>query len=125
MGFPSPAQDYIEHSLSLDELCIPRRAATFFMRAGEGSIRQGIFQGAVLIVDKSLTPVDGSVIIAEIDGAFQLRRFKLYPARGLELLDYPGKLERFNDEDGIVCWGVVTYVLNDMRTGEFDDSPFI
>ncbi|WP_413722707.1 S24 family peptidase [Sodalis sp. RH24] len=125
MGFPSPAQDYIEASLSLDELCISHKSATFFMRAGESSVRHGIYKGAVLVVDRSITPVDGTIIVVEMDGGFRLRRYKTYPARGLEQLDYPGRLERFDEEEGIVCFGVVTYVLNDMRTGEFDDNPVI
>ncbi|AHF77878.1 HumD protein [Sodalis praecaptivus] len=125
MGFPSPAADYVEASLSLDKMCIHRPAATFLMRASEGSIRHGIHQGSIIVVDRSLTPVDGSIVVAEVGGEYALRRYKLYPSRGLERLDYPGRLEGVEEHDGVVGFGVVTYVLNDMRTGEFDDDPCI
>ena len=122
MGFPSPVKDYEEKSLSLDDLCVSRPAFTFFMRAREGSYRAGIYQGAVMVVDRSLTPVDGTIVVVEIGGEFAVRRFNIYSSRGLERLDEPGQLTPVpdaDDNDGLVCWGVVTYVLNDMRTEEF------
>ncbi|WP_132926521.1 hypothetical protein [Sodalis ligni] len=69
--------------------------------------------------------MDGSVIVAAIYGEFKLRRFKTYPVCGLELLHYPRKFERFKDEKGAVVFGVATYVLNDMRSGEFDENPVL
>ncbi|QWA09507.1 hypothetical protein GTU79_19390 [Sodalis ligni] len=125
MGFPSPAKDYEEKSLSLDELCIARPAATYFMRAKEGSYRAGIYQGAILVVDRSLTPVDGTIVVVELTGELAVRRFKIYPERGLEKLDAPGVLLPMPepDDEGLQCWGVVTYVINDMMREEFDDCP--
>ncbi|WP_246236187.1 S24 family peptidase [Acerihabitans arboris] len=68
---------------------------------GAVNLRHGIHQGAALIVDRSLAPVDGSIVILKIDGGFRLRRYKLYPARGLlEQLDFPGRLELFDEEEG-------------------------
>jgi hypothetical protein len=57
MGFPSPAQDYVEQRISLDKRIITRPAATYFMRAGSTHYREGILSGALLVVDASLTPV--------------------------------------------------------------------
>lgn len=56
MGFPSPAADYVERSMSLDEKFIEHPASTYFMRAGQTYWREGIQNGALLVVDSSLTP---------------------------------------------------------------------
>lgn len=59
MGFPSPAADYVESRISLDQQLIRHPSATYFMRAADSHHREGILQGALLVVDSSLTPVDG------------------------------------------------------------------
>lgn len=59
MGFPSPAADYAESRISLDQQIIRHPSATYFMRAADSHHREGILQGALLVVDSSLTPVDG------------------------------------------------------------------
>ncbi|WP_413728709.1 S24 family peptidase [Sodalis sp. RH19] len=128
MTFPSPVQDCVAKRVSLDDACIHHPTTTFFMRASEGSSRAGIFQDSLLVVDKSLLPVDGSIIVAEIGGEISLRRVRLYPVRCLEKLDEPNEIILCEEGDDLmdeapICWGVVTYVVNDMRTGEFDDTP--
>ena len=82
-------------------------------------------QGALLIIDRSLTPCDGSVVVCCITGEFHLRRFRLHPHKHYERLD-DGRSEAINtqdvdESDGI--FGVVTHAVNDMRTLEFDDTP--
>lgn len=62
MGFPSPVTDYVEERISLDQRIITRPAATYFIRAGSTHYREGILSGALLIVDASLGPCDGSFI---------------------------------------------------------------
>lgn len=54
MGFPSPAADFAEQRISLDERIVSRPAATYFMRAGATHYREGILKGAMLVVDASL-----------------------------------------------------------------------
>lgn len=125
MGFPSPATDYTEDRISLDKQFISRPHATYFLRAGNTYWRAGITQGALLIVDRSLTPCDGSVVVCCISGEFHIRRLRLYPNKHYERLE-DGRAERidphFSDEnDGI--FGVITHAVNDMRTLEFDDCP--
>jgi DNA polymerase V len=67
-GFPSPAEDYIEKTLDLNELCIQHPAATFFVRVqGESMIGVGIFPGDVLVVDRSLRAQHGDIIIASLE----------------------------------------------------------
>lgn len=68
MGFPSPAADYVEARISLDQQLISQPAATYFMRASRSHFREGIIQGALLVVDASLSPCDGSLLICAIDG---------------------------------------------------------
>lgn len=126
MGFPSPAQDYIEDRISLDKQFIAHPSATYFMRAGNTYWRAGITQGALLIVDRSLTPSDGSVVVCCIAGEFHLRRYRLRPYRHFESLAGDGHRDKIDPEaadenDGI--FGVITHAVNDMRTGEFDDCP--
>lgn len=76
-GFPSPADDYIEAELSLDELCIRHPAATFLLRArGDSMEGAGIFDGDVLVVDRSLSPRAGQVVVALIQGAFTCKHLE-------------------------------------------------
>lgn len=108
-GFPSPAEQYLEPTLDLNELLIKRPAATFFVRVqGDSMIDEGIREGDLLVVDRSIRPASGDVIIAAVDGEFTVKTFrrdkegvhlvpanKNYPVidlkRGQEL-DYFGKV---------------------------------
>lgn len=93
MGFPSPAIDYLEERLSLDKLFISRPSATFFMRAGNSYWRAGIQQGALLIVDRSATPCDGSVVVCQLVEHFIHKVvLKSLPQNNL----YPIDLKAFN-----------------------------
>ena len=75
-GFPSPAETYTEKPLDLNNLLIYRPAATFFIRvSGDSMTGAGIQSGDILVVDKSLTARDGSVVIAILDGDFTVKQF--------------------------------------------------
>ena len=77
-GFPSPAEQYLEPPLDLNELLVKRPAATYFVRVeGDSMIDAGINSGDLLIVDRSLTPVDGDIIIAAVDGEFTVKRLRI------------------------------------------------
>ena len=68
-GFPSPADDYIEQSLDLNEHVIQHPSATYFVRAqGDSMLSLGIHSGDLLVVDRALEPVQGDVVIAALDG---------------------------------------------------------
>ena len=70
-GFPSPAEQYQEPPLDLNELLVKRPAATYFVRVeGDSMIGAGISDGDLLVVDRSLSPADSDVIIASVDGDF-------------------------------------------------------
>jgi DNA polymerase V len=109
-GFPSPADDYIEGRLSLDEHLIQHKEATFFVRAkGNSMVGAGIFDGNLLVVDKSLTPSSGDIVIAIVDGDLTVKRFI---KRGDKVILKPEN-PRFKEielQDGqeLQVWGVVT-----------------
>ena len=77
-GFPSPAEQYKEPPLDLNELLVKRPAATFFVRVqGDSMIGEGIHDGDLLVVDRSLRPASGDVIIACVDGDFTVKTLRL------------------------------------------------
>jgi DNA polymerase V len=126
--FQSPAQDYAARRISFDEMCGTGRASVFLVTAKGGAIAAGIHPGAMLVVDRALNAVDGSVILAVVGGEFVIRRLRLVPVRCLEYLDGSGNVTMIDEGDDITddcgaieVFGVVTYALNDMRTSEFDD----
>ena len=124
--FPSPAADYREDAISLDREFVKKPSATFFLRQTETSWREGIKKGALLIMDTSLKPVDGSLVICHLNGKIRLLRLRLLPGVHLEELDRPEQKTYITDDDceeRVVIKGVVTYIVNDARTGEFDDCP--
>ncbi len=127
MGFPSPAQDYVEKRISLDELCIKRPAATYLIKSGSGYPQLGIMPDSLLIVDSARKPVDGSVVIADVEGEFRIFVLRLHPRpaltdplsrRVVKYLDGD-----FYADEGTEIFGVVTYSVNDTTTFEFDDVP--
>lgn len=109
-GFPSPADDYIEGRLSLDEHLIQHKDATFFVRAkGNSMVGAGIFDGDLLVVDKSLLPKSGDIVIAVVDGDLTVKRLI---KRGSNITLQPEnprfKEIEFKDGQELVVWGVVT-----------------
>lgn len=113
-GFPSPADDYLEQRLDLNEKLIANPPATFVLKAtGDSMSGAGINPGGWLIVDRSLTPRHGKVVIAVLDGMLTVKR--LYRRGGVVRLlsdnpDYP-PIELAEAQD-LQIWGVVTYVVN-------------
>jgi DNA polymerase V len=115
-GFPSPAGDYMEGKLDLNQHLIKHPAATFFMRVtGDSMIEAGIHSGDLLIVDRSLEPVDGNVVVAALDGELTVKRLhqrngnvRLLPANP----DY-SPLE-IHDQQTFEIWGVVTNVIHSL-----------
>lgn len=126
MGFPSPAADYVEDRISLDAKFIRHPAATYFMRAGNTHYREGIIKGALLVIDCSLNVCDGSLLICCMDGEFRIKRYRSHPRPHLVNLEN-GKREEIPEDTGAdtsrPIFGVITYIINDARSGEFDDCP--
>ncbi len=116
-GFPSPAADYLEESLSLDQLLIEHPAATFFARAqGNSMIGAGIHDGDLLIIDRAFTARSGDVVIALLDGDLLVKRLQLKQGKAelhSENKDYPVIL--LSDEQQLDVWGVVLQVIHSLR----------
>ncbi len=113
-GFPSPADDYLEPKLDLNQFLIKHPSATFFVRVqGESMINAGIHNGDILIVDRALEPKNGDIAVCVIDGEFTVKRLQiieneLYLAS--ENGDFsPIKVTEFQD---FKVWGVVTFVIH-------------
>lgn len=113
-GFPSPADDFIERHLDLNELLIKHPAATFFVKVqGESMINAGIHDNDILVVDRSLTAENGTIIIGTLNGEFLVKRLKKYAGRmGLFAENVQFKPIFINDSDNFEVWGVVTNVIH-------------
>lgn len=113
-GFPSPADDFIDKSLDLNEFLIEHPSATFFVRVeGTSMINAGIHPGDILIVDRALDPSSGSVVIAVLDGEFTVKRFQRKSGRSFLLAENTefAPIE-INEHMTVEIWGVVTYVIH-------------
>lgn len=115
-GFPSPAADFIDVSIDLNKHLIKHPSATFYARAKGDSMKDaGIFDGDLLIVDKSIDPVDGKIAICYVNGEFTVKRIKkekdevwLIPANSAY---QPIKME---EGSSLTIWGIVTHVIKSL-----------
>lgn len=115
-GFPSPAQDYVESALDLNDLCIKHPAATYFVRAsGDSMTGAGINHNDILIVDRSLSAKCGDVVIAGFDGELTVKELQLkpYPALNSRNPNYPPL--RIRSEGELDIFGVVSHVIHAFR----------
>ncbi len=117
-GFPSPAEDYVEGKLDLNDHLIPHPSATFMVRAvGDSMAGAGIFSGDILVVDRSVQACHGSIIIAILNAELTVKR--LYRRKGIVRLEaanpaYPAI--EISDESDLCCWGVVTAAIHQFDT---------
>jgi len=113
-GFPSPADDYMERGVDLNEELIRNPAATFFVRVQGNSMRDaGIQSGDVLIVDKSITPADRQIVVAMLNGEFTVKRLRRMDGRCfLEAANKSFIPIQIGEGDEMVIWGTVTYVIH-------------
>jgi DNA polymerase V len=113
-GFPSPADDYVEDTLDLNQQLVRNPAATFFVRVqGNSMTGAGIFDGDTLVVDRAITPRSGNIVVAVVDGELTVKR--LFQRQGKTRL-LPENPEfapiEFTDGQELVIWGVVTNVIH-------------
>lgn len=113
-GFPSPADDYIEKTLDLNELLVQKPAATFFVRAqGESMLGAGIHPNDILVVDRSIKPVPGKIVICALNGELTVKRLERNNEQWqlkAENPDYPDIA--IYEALELVIWGVVTNVIH-------------
>ena len=110
-GFPSPAEDYMDKKLDLNEYLIQHPAATFFCRVSGSSMEGvGIFDGDLLIVDRAVEPRHGSIVVAIIDGELTC---KILDTRNRRLLSSNDRFKpiEMKDESGIEIEGVVIHSI--------------
>ncbi len=113
-GFPSPADDYVEDRLDLNELLIQHQEATYFLRVtGDSMVGAGIHPGDLIIVDRSIDLQDGHVVVAEVNGELTVKRLRHVngaPELHPENPAYP--VIRFQDGQELRIWGVVTSAIH-------------
>ena len=116
-GFPSPAGDYMESPLNFNERLVPRPASTFCVRVrGDSMTGVHIQNGDLLVVDRSLDPRNGDIVIAAIDGELTVKRLKQSASSArLQAANPRYRDIPLNDERQCELWGVVTYVIHKTR----------
>ncbi|MDJ0626299.1 MAG: translesion error-prone DNA polymerase V autoproteolytic subunit [Candidatus Caenarcaniphilales bacterium] len=113
-GFPSPGDDYVETKLDLNRYLIKNPTATYFVKvSGESMINAGIHDGDILIVDRSLEPKEGDIVIAELDGELTVKRLGRINKK-LHLISENPDYESIPvyQEANLQIWGVVSYAIH-------------
>lgn len=116
-GFPSPADDYLESPLDLNEYLVSNRAATFLMRVEGDSMRDaGILDGDLLVVDRSVPSVTGSVVVVAVAGEYTVKRLR-QTAQGvwLDPENAAYKPLQVRTDDELVVFGVVKHAIHTVR----------
>lgn len=117
-GFPSPADDFAEAALSLDQLTEIRAPSTYLVRAGGDSmIDRGIYCGDVLVVNRALEATSGDVVVACVRGEFTVKELSWQPGRPPVLLPANPKYQpiHIGEGDELDLFGVATYCLHKLR----------
>ncbi|MDH4261434.1 MAG: translesion error-prone DNA polymerase V autoproteolytic subunit [Spirochaetia bacterium] len=114
-GFPSPALDFVDMGIDLNQHLIKHPSATFYGRVkGESMKNAGINDGDLLVIDKSIEPVDGKIAVCYIDGEFTLKQIRLENGRcrlmPANKLYEPIEITEHHD---LQIWGIVTHVIKD------------
>lgn len=111
-GFPSPAQDYVERRIDLNELLVQHPSATYFVKSSGDSMRDaGIGEGDMLIIDSSRNANHGDIVIAAVDGEFTVKRLQLHPIVMLKPENPAYRPIMIGSEDNLEIFGVVTYIV--------------
>lgn len=112
-GFPSPAEDYSDVKLDLNKLVVRNPSSTFYARvSGLSMVGDGIDDGDLLVIDKSIEPIDGVLAVCFVDGEFTLKRFENHGDYGLLLPSNPDfEPIRVDADNEFMIWGVVTYII--------------
>ena len=112
-GFPSPADDFKETRISLDEVLIQNKEATFFARVkGQSMIKAGLEDEDLLIIDRSIEPRDNKIAVCFLDGEFTVKRLRVKNGEVWlqpENPDYP--IIKITEDNDFVIWGIVTNVI--------------
>lgn len=118
-GFPSPAQDYAGDTIDLNKDLIQHPASTFYGRVvGDSMAEEGISEGDILVIDKSIEPEDGDLAVCCLDGDFTLKRIRFDRVAG-KLFLMPSNHNyapiEVTPENEFMVWGVVLYTIKSNR----------
>jgi DNA polymerase V len=112
-GFPSPADDFKELRISIDREVVKNETATFYARvSGESMQGAGLDDGDLLVIDRSLEPEDKKIAVCFVDGEFTVKRLKV-EKDCLYLMPENKKYKpiKVTEDNELIIWGVVTYVV--------------
>ena len=113
-GFPSPATDYIEDDVDLNTHLIKNAPATFIIRVqGKSMTNVGIYDGDLLIVDRSINPKNSSTVIANVNEELVVKTF-IKGKNNNYLASGPNKIE-LSENPNVIIWGVFTYVIHKLQ----------
>lgn len=112
-GFPSPAENHMENTMDLNRALVKNPASTFYARVkGESMINDGVDDGDLLVIDRSVEPYENCLAVCFLDGEFTLKRVRL---DGDDLLLVPAnekfKPIRVKKDNDFYVWGVVRYLI--------------
>lgn len=113
-GFPSPAEDFLEKRLDLNDYLVKNKEATFLVKVtGESMQDAGIFDGDVLVVDRSVDAVSGKIVLCVLNGEFTVKRLLIENDR-VVLMPANEAFDPIDITDGtdFRIWGVVTFALH-------------
>ena len=115
-GFPSPALDFIDLTIDLNKYLIKHPSATFYGRVKGYSLKDaGIDDGDLLVIDRSIEPVNGKIAVCYIDGEFTAKRIRLTKD---ELWLMPEndnyKPVKIEEDNNFIIWGIVTHVIKSL-----------
>ena len=111
-GFPSPAADYVEQRIDLNELLVSHPSSTYFVKAaGDSMIEAGISDGDLLVVDSSRTAEHGDIVIAAVEGEFTVKRLQMRPTVQLNPMNSAYSPIVVGSEDTLDIFGVVTFIV--------------
>ncbi|MFI1744924.1 MULTISPECIES: LexA family protein [Thalassobellus] len=112
-GFPSPAEDFKEQRLSLDEELVKNKEATFYAKvSGQSMIGAGLDDNDLLVIDRSLEPSNNKIAVCFLDGEFTVKRLRVSNGEVWlqpENPDYP--IIHITEDNNFLIWGIVTNVI--------------
>lgn len=116
-GFPSPAQDSLNNTIDLNREIVRHPASTFYGRVtGDSMIEEGIDDGDILVIDRSLEPLNGDLAVCCIDGEFTVKRLKVERHRILLLPSNRNyRPIEVSENDDFTVWGIVTHTIKKNR----------
>ena len=112
-GFPSPADDYMDNRLNLNDYVIKHPTSTYFVKvSGDSMIGAGIFSGDILVVDRSISPRDNHIVVAMIEAEFMVKRLRLYQSKTYLISENSQYAPIEVGSQGVTIWGVVTFSIH-------------